>query len=180
MKHVVLMAVTAAVVCAAVVVVVARAQEQPALSEEHQTRIRANCLSTKETLRRIHISDASLRVNRGQAFENISTRLIAPFNSRMALNRLDGTTLSSITAAYEQDSSRFGGQQQTYQRYEQQLSQTLEIDCTTRPTEFYYAVAESRRLRSEVHDTVKQAIQQLKNYRREVDIVKASLPEPGQ
>lgn len=131
-------------------VVPTRAQTEP-LSDDHKAHIVANCASAKASLERLHRSDAVLRVNRGQLYESISTKLMARFNSRVALNRLDGTELVAIAVDYERALATF---RRDYRTYEQQLSDVLRINCTNDPEAFYYGVLEARAARSTVNQDV--------------------------
>src|SRR5688572_262917 len=110
-----------------------RAENTP-MTEAHIARIRDNCVDAQSTLRQLHASDALLRVNRGQLYESISTKLMAPLNSRISLNRLDGVNLVSIATTYEGQLTYF---RQSYQQYEEAMSRTLKINCTNQPVVFY-------------------------------------------
>src|SRR5687768_4010153 len=108
---------------------IVKAQAQP-MTEAHIARIRANCVEAQSTLTQLHATDALLRVNRGQLYESISTKLMAPFNSRVALNQLDGAKLVSITAMYEQQLAEF---RINYQQYEEAMSSLLKLNCVNQP-----------------------------------------------
>lgn len=152
--------------CAVVVVFVAlpvgaQTQPQEALSDEHKARIVANCTSVKASLQQLHRSDASLRVNRGQLYESIATKLMARLNSRIAMNRLDGGDLVAATAKYEQALAAF---RRDYRTYEISLSDVLRIDCSKEPSRFYYAVLDTRAKRSIVGQRVQQLHDQIDTY----------------
>lgn len=119
------------------------------LSETHKQRIVANCTSAKASLQQLHRSDASLRLNRGQLYEFISTKLMARLNSRIALNRLDGTELVAAAVRYERALNDF---RERYRLYEEQLSAVLRINCSKQPEVFYYQVQEVREKRRSVGD----------------------------
>lgn len=123
------------------------AQESP-MTEAHIQRIKASCVQAKVTLYQLHASDGLLRVNRGQLFESISTKLMAPFNSRVAINQLDSGKLVSITSVYGKELDGF---RTDYQQYEEALSRVLQIDCTKQPVAFYDGVADARAKREAVH-----------------------------
>lgn len=146
--------------------VVVKAQEVAPMSDAQVSRIRANCDQATHTLGRLHASDALLRVNRGQLYNLISTKLMARLNSRLALNRLDGSKLVSATASFDRSLSEF---RTKYKAYEEQLSATLRIDCKKQPVAFYYSVARSRELRLTVHDTATELGQYIDQYNREFD-----------
>ena len=98
----------------AVVIVATAALGSPAyaepaapLSNDQLTQIKQNCVRVKSTLRRIHANDGLVRVNQGQQYEVIATRLMAPLNSRIALNRLDGVELAKTTVEYNTQLTAF-------------------------------------------------------------------------
>jgi hypothetical protein len=126
---------------------IANAQNPP-ITEAQITRIRSNCVSAKNTFTQLHASDALLRVNRGQIYESMTTKLMSRFNSRAESNHLGASSLVSYTQNY---SSALAAFRKDYQAYEEQLSNALSIDCTKEPVEFYDSVASSRIKRTQVH-----------------------------
>lgn len=143
----------------------ARAQQEP-LSEAHSQRIVRNCTAAKASLERLHRTDALLRVNRGQLYESISTKLMARFNGRVALNRLDGSALVTITTTFEKALQSF---RQNYQIYDEALSSALRIDCNTKPEAFYYATLEARDKRTKVNQAVQVLHSSIRDYQRAFD-----------
>jgi hypothetical protein len=115
------------------------------------TRIRTNCVSSKNRLNQVHAADGLLRVNRGQLYESMTTRLMSRFNNRVSTNNLDASALVTITNNYDTALTTF---RTDYITYEQQLSSAMQIDCTKEPISFYDAVATARTSRSKVHDDV--------------------------
>src|SRR5688500_8599766 len=115
----------------------ALAQSTP-MTEAHIDRIRANCVEAQSTLTQLHASDALLRVNRGQLYESISTKLMAPFNSRVTAAKLDSATLVTVAAAYEQQLNDF---RSSYKLYEEAMTKTLRLNCTNQPVAFYDSLA---------------------------------------
>jgi len=142
--------------------VAAWAEPQAPMTETHIERIRTNCIEAQTTLTQLHASDALLRVNRGQLYESISTKLMAPLNSRITLNRLDGSTLVAITARYEQQLDDF---RVKYQQYEESMSKTLKIDCKKQPVAFYDGVTETRAKRKLVHDSAAVLQKSIQDYK---------------
>lgn len=152
--------------CALFVSAYASAQQSIPMTNEHLDRIRENCSAANRTLSRLHASDALLRVNRGQLYDLISTKLMARMNSRLAINRLDASRLVSSTASFDRTLSEFRSR---YQQYEERLSATLRIDCRKQPLEFYNSVTRTRELRQSVHESVQKLGQFLDEYRNEFD-----------
>lgn len=125
------------------------AQEQAPMTEAHIVRIRANCNDTKSTLQQLHATDAGLRVNRGQIYESIATKLMAPLNGRLVLNRLDSEPFLNIADEYEQQLQAFRLQ---YQQYDEAMSATLRINCVNQPVAFYDSVVDTRTKRQLTHE----------------------------
>lgn len=130
----------------------ANAQESVPMTEAHIERIRSSCVDAQSTLSQLHASDALLRVNRGRLYESISTKLMVPFNSRVALNRLDSANLPAVASQYEKQLVTF---RLHYQQYEEAMTKTLKINCTNQPVAFYDSLNETRTKREMVHaDTI--------------------------
>ncbi len=132
------------------------------LTTDEIEMIRQQCSSKQEALSRLNASDGVLRVNRGQLYESISTRLMARFNSRVASSRLDGGDLFSIVASYESGLSDF---RERYIDYERALSEAMRINCSNQPEQFNDKVAEARRLRKLVHEEVVNLHSHIDDYR---------------
>lgn len=123
------------------------AQSTP-MTETHIERIRANCVEAQSTLTQLHASDALLRVNRGQLYESISTKLMNPFNTRVTSNKLDGTALLTHTTSFEQQLNEFRA---NYKQYEEVMTKTLKMNCTNQPVAFYDSVTDARAKRQQVY-----------------------------
>ncbi len=143
------------------------AQETAPMTDAHIQRIQTNCLQAQSRLSQLHASDALLRVNRGQLYDLISTRLMAPMNSRLAINHLDASKLIMVTESFDKALNQF---RSAYQAYEEQLSSTMRIDCRKEPVAFYDAVTKSRQLRSNVHSAVSDMGRFIGDYGQEFDV----------
>lgn len=130
--------------------VTVRAQQVETMTDAHIERIRSNCVDAQSILFQLHASDAGLRVNRGQIYESVSTKLMAPLNSRLVLNRLDSVELVSIAAKYQQQLQEF---RSLYQEYEESMSEVLDMNCTEQPVAFYDKIAETREKRQLTHES---------------------------
>jgi len=106
--------------------IVTKAQSTNTISDSQIKLIKTNCVSTKDTLNRIHASDALLRVNMGQIYESISTKLMDGFNGRVVGNNLNGINLISISSEYGQTLDKFRAD---YINYEEKMSTAMSIDC---------------------------------------------------
>lgn len=120
------------------------------MTEAQIERIRGNCVEAQSTLYQLHASDALLRVNRGQLYESMSTKLMEPFDSWLTLNSYNASDLVSIAADYNKKLGEF---RTNYQQYEEAMSKTLDIKCTNQPVAFYDSVADTREKRKKVHDS---------------------------
>lgn len=136
------------------------ADAHPPLLPAHKKRIMTNCTSATASLRQLHRNDASLRVNRGQVYEYIGTKLMARFNGRLVSNHLDGGKLVETAARYDKALTKF---RTSYRIYEQELTAILRLDCQKEPEEFYYGVIDVRRKRADVY----QQITRLNQYSNE-------------
>lgn len=135
------------------------------LSDEQIGRIQSNCLAIKGSLNQLHASDALLRVNRGQIYESVGTKLMGNFNSRLSSNGLDNKGLVSVTDAYQVALTSF---RSDYQTYEQQLSRTIKTDCVKDPVAFHVSLESARAKRSIVHEDVIRMNQYIDDYRSAV------------
>ena len=131
------------------------------MTAQQVDQIRNNCVSTKNTLSQLHASDALLRVNRGQMFESMSTKLMDRFNGRLANNGYKNNDLVSITTSYGTMLDTF---RSDYKTYEEQLSSAIGVDCQNQPVAFYDSVASARNKRNQVHADVVKLNQYIDQY----------------
>lgn len=114
-------------------------------------QISGSCLTTKNSLNQLHSSDALLRVNRGQIYESMHTKLMEKFDQRLASNNINNDQFKTISQNY---SSALNSFRLNYIAYEEQFARTLNIDCNKQPKQYYNAVIKTRDLRSGVHNDV--------------------------
>ena len=136
------------------------------LSDDQLSRISSNCLSIKSSLSQLHASDALLRVNRGQIYESIGSKLMGNFNGRLGNNGLDNKGLVVVSDEYQSALTNF---RNDYQSYEKQLSTTIKIDCTKEPASFHNALIDARTKRTTVHDDIIRLNQYIDDYRSAVN-----------
>ena len=142
----------------------AKAQSASLTSEQIEL-IRNNCTSTKSTLSQLHASDALLRVNRGQIYESMASKLMDPFNNRLGNNRLDSRATSAVTSSYRTALDTF---RTDYRLYEEKLSSAIRIDCANAPTLFYTTIEQARVNRAKVHEDVVKLHRYIDDYRSAV------------
>jgi hypothetical protein len=136
------------------------------MSDQQVEAIRDNCASAKSTLNQLHSSDALLRVNIGQIYESMTTKLMEQFNSRVTDNNINNSGLVAITASY---TSLLDSFRSDYIIYEKQLSLAINFDCQAQPVAFYEAIATARTYRQQIHSDVVGLNQFLDKYRLAID-----------
>ncbi len=141
------------------------------MTDEQIARIRSSCVSAKNTLNQLHASDALLRVNRGQLYESMSTKLMARFNSRADSNRFDVKDLTTVSQNYGTALTTF---RDDYKSYEVQLATALKISCLKEPVSFYDAVFVARTMRAQVHVDVVKLHQYIDEYKATFDAFTAN------
>lgn len=152
---------------------IVRAEDQPLiLNDEQISLIKTNCMDVQSTLERVHASDALARVNLGQRYETISTKLMAPLNSRVALNRLDNVELTKTTADFNAEVDNF---RSLYQQYEQTMLRAIQINCTNQPVSFYDTITLARNHRTSVHESVAKLTSLLTQYGTQFEAFKATV-----
>ena len=138
----------------------ARAEETNLTTSQIES-IRSSCAGTESTLGQLHSNDALLRVNVGQAYESISTRLIKRFNSRVAYNNLNNSALILASDNYDKSLDAF---RNSYRDYETSLSELIATDCQNNPTDFYNHLIVTRDKRLAVRKNIELINGQLQNY----------------
>lgn len=154
-----------AVVLSGISLLKASAQDN-AVTDQQINQIRNNCLSVKNTLNQLHVSDALLRVNRGQLYESMATKLMERFNARVAINSLNNNDLSSVTTTYKSTLDTF---RLDYKTYEEQMSLTINMDCYNQPVAFYDAILLVRTMRNQVHADVIKLNQYIDQYQSTIN-----------
>lgn len=155
---------TAAAICLATISIPAYAQST--LTDEQRDRIKANCLSIKNTLTQLRASDALLRINRGQVYEAMGTKLMDRFNARLGGNAFDARGLTTLTKGYDDRLALF---RVHYEDYARQLGDVIKIDCTKDPDAFHLAVGNARTKRQVLHEDVLRLHTYIDDYRSSVN-----------
>jgi hypothetical protein len=151
---------------------IAHAQDGGVLADADVAHIRARCVSVQTTLNRVQESDTLARVNLAQQYETLSTKLMAPLNSRVALNRLDGVALTKTTVDFDKQLDNF---RVLYQQYKETLSRAIDLKCTDQPVAFYDALTTAREHRAAVRESVVEMTRLIGQYSEQVDALRASV-----
>lgn len=144
------------------------------LSDEQIARVRERCFPVQSSLRRLHTSDTLLRVNMGQLYESISTKLMAPLNSRLSLNKFDSSAMVSSTVNYDRQLDAF---RQSYRDYESLMVRTVAIDCSKHPGDFYESLSATRDARDKLHQDAVVLLSIIQQYRSDFDRVAESVAQ---
>jgi hypothetical protein len=144
------------------------------LSDDQVEQIRRNCQTSQGYLQQIQRNDAAARINRGRAYESIS-KLVASFNSRVALNKINGSTLVTISSDLGKRISAF---QADYLLYEDALNSALDITCKEQPVTFYDTLTTARDLRARLARDVADINSQLDLYQTGLTDLRATLVQP--
>jgi len=155
---------------------VARAVDAPVMLNDDQIEyIRNNCADTQIVMRNLHATDALARINIVQHYTAISTRMMAPMNSRVALNKLDGVEMTKITVSFNEELERFRGPQGLYPDYERTMSAAIAMKCYDQPVEFY----DDLNLVLKKRDGLRASVDKLKNllqqYREQVGVIEKQI-----
>ncbi|HEY5695783.1 MAG TPA: hypothetical protein VIQ80_03030 [Candidatus Saccharimonadales bacterium] len=146
------------------------------MTEAHIERIRSSCVEAQSTLSQLHATDALLRVNRGQLYESMSTKLMEPFDSRLALNNYNTADLVSVASTYDHQLTDF---RTKYQQYEESMSDTLKINCRNQPVAFYDSVTATRDKRENVHQSALLLHKLINDYQQAVEAFAKNFKEPS-
>lgn len=150
------------------------AKADTTLSDAELKVVQNNCIALKNTLDQLNYSDTALRVNQGQYYEEISTKLMTPMNSRIALNKYDSGNLTSITADYVKEIDTF---REDYTAYAKALSQARHDNCSERPQNFYDDIVAAASARQTLHESVVRLNDMVKDYAKTFKDFAKTLPE---
>lgn len=139
---------------------IVHAAEEP-LTDEQKSHIRSECAQIKGSLNQLHASDALLRVNRGQVYEAMSSKLMTPFNARLGSAGFDNKAMETHTTQYASALADFRAD---YIQYEQKIAVALKSNCQQEPQQFYTTILEARELRKKVHADVQRLHRVLSDY----------------
>lgn len=134
--------------------------------------IRTHCTEIQSVLARLSDADTSLRVNRGNLYDDvILKKLMIPLNQRISANQLDGSELVKITAEYSQ---MYGEFRQSYFVYNTALEKVRGIDCTKQQVGFYDALTDASDKRQFLAEKNASLVRLISQYQEEFAKFKAS------
>jgi len=135
------------------------------LSQAQIDSIKGSCQSIQSNLQRLQQSDRLLRGNLGQNYDAISQHLMAPFNSRIALNGLDGVDLTQTTVDFNVAFTTF---RNDYTAYDDDLQAALAVDCNSNPISQYRAIQTAKQSRITVSEDADNLNSILRDYQKQV------------
>ena len=149
-----------------------RAESVP-LTDKHIESIRVSCADAKQSILQVQRTEAVTRVNRGREYEDM-LKLLAAFNSRVVLNKLDAPLLTSTASKLQ---AKFAEFQRHYLDYANRLDDTLEINCKEAPVSFYDNLTAAREMRAQVAADIQDMIRLQDQYQQGLNEMKAILAE---
>ena len=131
-----------------------------------------NCSSVRVTIKNIHTNDSLTRVNVGQRYNSISTKLMARLNGRLAINKLDSSKLVNITNEFESTRLKFNS---NYNDYDTAMTDLQRANCSNNVADYYQKLTVAREARNKLSEDVKILDELLVRYKEEVQAIKNSL-----
>lgn len=145
------------------------------LTDDQIEKIRNSCVDTQTTLSAVHNTDAVARINLGQQFEDMSSLLMAPMNSRVAINKLNGVAMAATTVDFNNELKNFS---QSYSDYEKTLSGAIALRCYDQPVEFYDAMTLALQKRVAMRASADKLTRLMDQYHAQVaEMQKQALPK---
>lgn len=141
------------------------------LTEQHIAAIKSGCSDALQGLLQVQKTEAATRVNRGREYEAL-LKLVAAFNSRIVLNKLDAPVLTGAAAKLQ---TKFSSFQQHYLTYANKVDATLEVNCKTAPVTFYDNLTAARDARATLATDVREMDMLLDEYQKGLDALKVQL-----
>lgn len=137
------------------------------LTQEQQTAVVQTCVAAQTVLQRIQHNDAATRVNRGQGYETLISRLMTPLNSRSASqgHNASAALLIDTTNHYQRALENF---KDHYQEYDNSLTSALRTKCQKQPAKFYGYLEDARQQRLVVAGDVNTLANHIAQYRSHV------------
>lgn len=144
------------------------------LTAEKQAIIVQSCVSAQTVLQKIQHNDAATRVNRGQDYETIISRLMTPLNTRATSNGYNNSAslLIDTTKRYQQSLENF---KDNYASYDNAITGALKTKCKDKPAVFYGYIEEARSKRQDVAGDVANLTNLINEYKANVSKLKAEV-----
>ncbi len=148
--------------------VLAVSQQPAPLTSSQIEHIRNNCGDTQTAISSVSATDAVAFVNIIQQLDPLSNRLMAPMNSRVALNKLDSVALTKTTVDFNAEATKF---QSLYRDYVKSVNATTVMGCYNQPVEFYDNLTLLLQKRALVRASYERLMSLMAQYRSQVQVV---------
>ena len=147
---------------------------QTSLTTEKQAVIAQSCVQAQTILQRVQHNDAATRVNRGQGYETLISRLMTPLNSRATSlgYNTSASLLVETTKRYQQALDKF---KNNYRNYDNTITNTLRVKCQKDPVKFYEYIEQARKQRQALTDDVTTLANIISEYRDNVTKLRAEV-----
>ena len=134
------------------------------LSDRHKQRIAEACPAAQSTLQRISSSDTTARINRGRDYDQV-LKLFYAMNTRVASNNIAEPMLAQLTKSFE---DRLNDFRNDYNKFNDQLKSTYELDCKNHVNTFYDSLVKTRSGRATVNSHISQLDNIINDYQQAV------------
>lgn len=149
----------------------ARAEGVQPLTDQYIASIKVGCADALQGILQVQRTEAATRVNRGREYESL-LRLMAAFNSRIVLNKLDAPVLTGAASRLQ---TRFDQFHRDYLDYADKMDATLDINCKEAPVTFYDSLTAARQARAKVAEDVVEMDKLLSEYQQGLETLKVDL-----
>ncbi len=133
------------------------------LDEAKIDTIKQNCVAAQVEIQRVRYNDAAIRVNRGQGYETLLSKMINPLNSRVTANGYNehASTLTTIATQYQKQLAKF---KKDYDTYDDTLAILLRLKCVDKPETFYEKLEVARNQRLSLSTDITSLSQIINDY----------------
>lgn len=132
-----------------------------AISDEQASVISQSCSTIKQSLKNIQKTDSRTRSYLGSIYQTLLTNYITPLNLSLVKNNQPSTTITSLYSDFLTARKDFGDK---FTTYSQNYEELLNIDCKNNPEGFYNKLAEVRKERVTLDNSVKKIRTLLSNF----------------
>ena len=147
----------------------------PPATSEQLAIISQNCIQIKSTLQQLGQNDLLVRNNVGQYYDEISSDLMGPMNSRIALNHFDGADLVTTAASYSSQITTF---RTDYLSYASKLQTVLGDNCSN-TNQFYTDLITAQQARQTLGQDVTALNSSITQYGQQFSDFAKNLPAGG-
>lgn len=125
--------------------------------------VKQNCVTAQVEIQRVRYNDAAVRVNRGQGYETLLSKMINPLNSRVTANGYNehAASLTATATKYQKQLAKF---KKDYDAYDDTLASLLRLKCVDKPEVFYGSLEAARTQRASLSVDIANLTQIISEY----------------